>query len=62
MKKLDPFIGGLELNHVHMGTLQDFMLTEARRGFSLTGIVIPTGDSESFIKGSADAGLLRILK
>ena len=43
-------------------TLQDYMLTEARRGFSLTGIVIPTGDSESFIKGSADAGLLRILK
>lgn len=41
---------------------QDFMLNEARRGFSLTGILIPTGDAESFIKGSADAGLLRILK
>jgi Tfp pilus assembly protein PilF len=43
-------------------SLQEFMLSEARRGFSLTGIVIPTGDPESFLKGSADAGLLRILK
>lgn len=43
-------------------SMQDFMLNEARRGFSLTGIVIPTGDAESFIRGSADAGLLRILK
>lgn len=42
-------------------TVQDFMLNEARRGFSLTGIVIPTGDAESFLRGSADAGLLRIL-
>ncbi len=42
-------------------SVQDFMLNEARRGFSLTGIVIPTGDAESFIRGSADAGLLRII-
>ena len=42
-------------------SVQDFMLNEARRGYSLTGIVIPTGDAESFIRGSADAGLLRIL-
>ncbi|MEO6444614.1 MAG: tetratricopeptide repeat protein [Gemmatimonadaceae bacterium] len=42
-------------------SIQDFMLNEARRGYSLTGIVIPTGDAESFIRGSADAGLLRIL-
>jgi tetratricopeptide (TPR) repeat protein len=42
-------------------SVQEFMLTEARRGFSLTGIHIPTGDAESFIRGSADAGLLRIL-
>ncbi len=41
---------------------QDYMLNEARRGFSLTGVLIPTGDAESFIRGSADAGLLRILK
>jgi Flp pilus assembly protein TadD len=43
-------------------SLQDFMLSEARRGYSLTGVVIPTGDAERFIRGSADAGLLRILK
>lgn len=42
-------------------SIQDFMLNEARRGFSLTGIVIPTGNAEAFIRGSADAGLLRIL-
>ena len=42
--------------------LHEFMMNEARRGFSLTGVVIPTGDAESFIRGAADAGLLRILK
>jgi len=42
--------------------VREFMMNEARRGFSLTGVVIPTGDAESFIRGSADAGLLRILK
>ena len=42
--------------------VHEFMMNEARRGFSLTGVVIPTGDAESFIRGSADAGLLRILK
>lgn len=42
--------------------IQEFMMNEARRGFSLTGVVIPTGDAESFIRGAADAGLLRILK
>ena len=43
-------------------SMQDFMVTEARRGFSLTGITIPTHDAESFIRGSADAGLLRIVR
>jgi tetratricopeptide (TPR) repeat protein len=42
-------------------SMQEFMLTEARRGYSLTGVMIPTGDAESFIRGSADAGLLRIV-
>jgi tetratricopeptide (TPR) repeat protein len=42
-------------------SLHEFMMNEARRGYSLTGVVIPTGDAESFIRGSADAGLLRIL-
>ena len=43
-------------------SLDEFMMNEARRGFSLTGVIIPTRDAESFIRGSADAGLLRILK
>jgi len=38
------------------------MLTEARREFSRTGIRIPTADAESFIRGSADAGRLRIVR
>lgn len=43
-------------------TLQEFMQSEARRGFSLTGVLIPAGDAESFLRGSADAGLLRIVR
>jgi Flp pilus assembly protein TadD len=42
-------------------TVQEFMQAEARRGYSLTGILIPTRDAESFLRASADAGLLRIL-
>ena len=38
------------------------MQSEARRGFSLTGMLIPTRDAESFLRGSADAGLLRIVQ
>ena len=43
-------------------TLQEFMQTEARRGYSITGVRIPTHDAESFVRGSADAGLLRIVR
>jgi Tfp pilus assembly protein PilF len=43
-------------------SLQEFMATEARRGYSLTGVKIPAGDAESFIRGSASAGLLRIVR
>jgi tetratricopeptide (TPR) repeat protein len=42
-------------------SMLDFMQSEARRGLSLTGILISTADAESFVRGSADAGLLRIL-
>ena len=41
-------------------TLDEYMQHEARRGYTLTGVKIPTSDAESFIRGSADAGLLRI--
>ena len=43
-------------------SVHEYMVTEARRGLSITGMVIPTDDAESFIRGSADAGLLRILR
>ena len=40
--------------------LDQYMATEARRGYGMTGIEISARDPESFIKGSANAGLLRI--
>ena len=40
----------------------EFMQSEARRGLSLTGILISTADAESFVRGSSDAGMLRILR
>jgi tetratricopeptide (TPR) repeat protein len=43
-------------------SIEEFMQSEARRGFSLTGILISTSDAESFIRGSADAGMLRIVR
>lgn len=42
-------------------SLEEFMQSEARRGFSLTGMLIPTRDPEGFLRASADAGLLRII-
>jgi hypothetical protein len=43
-------------------TLHEFMLAEARRGRTISGVDIPTDDAESFIRGSATAGLLRIVR
>jgi tetratricopeptide (TPR) repeat protein len=42
-------------------TIQEFMQTEARRVSAQTGRPIPASDAESFIRATADAGLLRIL-
>lgn len=42
-------------------SLEEFMQAEARRGLALTGMLIPTQDAESFLRASADAGLLRII-
>jgi Flp pilus assembly protein TadD len=44
------------------GSLSDFMASLARRGQTETGIVIPTTDAEAFIRGSAEAGVLRIVQ
>jgi hypothetical protein len=43
------------------GSVEDYMAASARRGSKQTGVVIPATDPESFLRGSADAGLLRIL-
>ena len=43
-------------------SVHEYMLAEAQRGLAMTGVRIPTGDAESFIRGSADAGLLRIVR
>jgi Flp pilus assembly protein TadD len=43
-------------------SLQDFMAHEARLIMRDRGISIPTHDAESFIRGSAKAGLLRIVR
>ncbi len=40
--------------------LEQYMASEARRGYGLTGVEISWQDAESFIRGSANAGLLRI--
>ena len=43
------------------GSLEQYMVATALRGRRETGVAIPATDPESFIRGSADAGLLRIL-
>jgi tetratricopeptide (TPR) repeat protein len=43
-------------------SIQEFMLSESRRQYAVTGMLISTTDPESFIRGSADAGLLRIVQ
>jgi tetratricopeptide (TPR) repeat protein len=44
------------------GSLEQYMAAAAHRGRQETGVAIPATDPESFIRGSADAGLLRILQ
>ena len=48
---------------VHAGrSLRAYMIAEAERGETISGVSIPTSDAESFIRGSASAGLLRIVR
>jgi Tfp pilus assembly protein PilF len=44
------------------GSLTEFMADLARRGRAETGVVIPVTDAEAFIRGSAEAGVLRIIQ
>jgi Tfp pilus assembly protein PilF len=43
-------------------SMEEFMSGESQHAFRKTGIRIPTHDAESFIRGSAVAGLLRIVR
>jgi tetratricopeptide (TPR) repeat protein len=43
-------------------SMEEFMSGVSQHGFRQTGVRIPTNDAESFIRGSAVAGLLRIVK
>ncbi len=46
----------------HGHSLHDYMVHEARRVYKRTGQRIPTTDAETFLRASAGAGLLRIVK
>ncbi|HVX40399.1 MAG TPA: tetratricopeptide repeat protein [Gemmatimonadaceae bacterium] len=43
-------------------SMQEFMNGMSQHGFRQTGVRIPTHDAESFVRGSAVAGLLRIVR
>jgi tetratricopeptide (TPR) repeat protein len=42
--------------------VEEFLARAAARGTALTGVVIPATDAESFLRGCAEAGLLRIVR
>ncbi|HEU5049332.1 MAG TPA: tetratricopeptide repeat protein [Gemmatimonadales bacterium] len=44
------------------GSLADFMSRHARQGQAETGVIIPVTSAEAFIRGSAEAGVLRIIQ
>ncbi|HEU4649617.1 MAG TPA: tetratricopeptide repeat protein [Gemmatimonadales bacterium] len=43
-------------------SMAEYMQDLARRGRAETGVVIPVTDAEAFIRGSAEAGVLRIIQ
>ncbi len=46
----------------HPESLSEFMAAESRRHFRSTGVRISAHNAEAFVRGSADAGLLRIVQ
>ena len=44
------------------GSLRDYMLRIARRTYRETGVRVPSHDAELFVRGNADAGILRIVQ
>mgnify|MGYP003400354821 CR=1 FL=1 len=60
-----PILSAGMLRHIirfYGNPMQEFMASLARRGRTETGVVIPTTDAEAFIRGSAQAGVLRIIQ
>jgi hypothetical protein len=43
-------------------TVDEFMARVAKRTFRETGVRVPHHDAELFVRASADAGLLRIVR
>ena len=43
-------------------TLREFMTRVAKRTYRETGVRVPSHDAELFVRGSADAGILRIVR
>jgi tetratricopeptide (TPR) repeat protein len=52
----------VEAGHEGSGTLRDYMTRTAKRTYSETGVRVPSHDAELFVRGSADAGMLRIVR
>lgn len=44
------------------GTLREYMIRMAKRAFRETGVRVPSHDAELFVRGNADAGILRIVR
>jgi Tfp pilus assembly protein PilF len=44
------------------GTLREYMSRMAKRAYRETGVRVPSHDAELFVRGSADAGILRIVQ
>src|SRR6188472_1092612 len=44
------------------GSLRDYMTRFARRTYRETGVRVPSHDAELFVRGNADAGILRIVR
>lgn len=58
----DEIVQQLRDRHDTSVTIEQYMAREARLGYGKTGVEISANDAESFIRGSANAGLLRIDK
>jgi hypothetical protein len=57
MRDADADVAGSE-----DGTLRDYMMRFARRTYRETGVRVPSHDAELFVRGNADAGILRIVR